>query len=218
MPSSSRGRSSPISSVFSRKSPRRVEAIVRGLAPATPSVARCSPPIARAGFIPAEAGLLDKSVATTHWAHGKDLCEPLSGGRFACLRDVDQQNRILCSGAVTTSLNLAIRLVEEFAGAEIAMATAKMMLIDTNRVSQSSYASLPEARGALRQTGGARAALVEKSPSSAGLQSRQARAPPRRQRAHPQPALQASAGRSTAALSAVAARRCRQAPPQSRKG
>jgi transcriptional regulator GlxA family with amidase domain len=55
-----------------------------------------------------------------------------------------EQNHILCSGAVTTSLNLALRLVEKFAGSQIAAATGKMMLIDTNRVSQSSYASLPE--------------------------------------------------------------------------
>jgi transcriptional regulator GlxA family with amidase domain len=55
-----------------------------------------------------------------------------------------EQNRILCSGAVTTSLNLAIRLVEKFAGAELAAATAKMMLIDTNRGSQSSYASMQQ--------------------------------------------------------------------------
>jgi transcriptional regulator GlxA family with amidase domain len=55
-----------------------------------------------------------------------------------------EQNRILCSGAVTTSLNLALRLVEQFAGTDIAVATGKMMLIDTNRVSQSSYATMPD--------------------------------------------------------------------------
>jgi transcriptional regulator GlxA family with amidase domain len=46
---------------------------------------------------------------------------------------------------VTTSLNLALRIVEKFAGPDVAAATAKMMLIDTNRVSQSSYASIPQA-------------------------------------------------------------------------
>jgi transcriptional regulator GlxA family with amidase domain len=42
---------------------------------------------------------------------------------------------------VTTSLNLAIRLVEKFAGADLAAETGKLMLIDGNRVSQASYAS-----------------------------------------------------------------------------
>ena len=55
-----------------------------------------------------------------------------------------EQNRILCSGAVTTSLNLALRLVEKFAGANVAAATGRMMLIDTNRVSQSSYAVMQD--------------------------------------------------------------------------
>ncbi|MGN1288838.1 MAG: GlxA family transcriptional regulator, partial [Bradyrhizobium sp.] len=50
-------------------------------------------------------------------------------------------NRIVCSGAVTTSLNLALRLVETFAGADVATETGKLMLIDGNRVSQASYAS-----------------------------------------------------------------------------
>jgi transcriptional regulator GlxA family with amidase domain len=46
---------------------------------------------------------------------------------------------------VTTALNLALRIVEKFAGAEIAASTARMLLIDTNRVSQSAYASAPDA-------------------------------------------------------------------------
>src|SRR5262249_19107820 len=49
-----------------------------------------------------------------------------------------------CSGAVTSSLNLALRIVERFAGAEVAAETGKLMLIDVNRVSQTSYATRPE--------------------------------------------------------------------------
>jgi transcriptional regulator GlxA family with amidase domain len=97
-------------------------------------------------FILAEAGLLDKRAATTHWAQAETFARRYPGVDLRISEILTEQNRILCSGAVTTSLNLAIRLVEKFAGAEIAAATAKMMLIDTNRVSQSSYASLPEAR------------------------------------------------------------------------
>jgi transcriptional regulator GlxA family with amidase domain len=97
-------------------------------------------------FILAEAGLLDKSVATTHWAQGGTFASRYPAVDLRVSEILTEQNRILCSGAVTTSLNLAIRLVEKFAGAEIAAATAKMMLIDTNRVSQASYASLPETR------------------------------------------------------------------------
>jgi transcriptional regulator GlxA family with amidase domain len=92
-------------------------------------------------FLLAEAGLLDGGIATTHWARGK-----LFAGRYpeVDLRISDiitEQERIICSGAVTSSLNLALRIVERFAGAEVAAEVGKVMLIDANRVSQASYAS-----------------------------------------------------------------------------
>jgi transcriptional regulator GlxA family with amidase domain len=96
-------------------------------------------------FILAEAGLLDRGVATTHWAQGTRFSKRYPDVDLRVSEILTEQNRIICSGAVTTSLNLAIRLVEKFGGADVAAATAKMMLIDTNRVSQSSYASMTEA-------------------------------------------------------------------------
>lgn len=95
-------------------------------------------------FILAEAGLLDGGVATTHWAKAKAFARRYPEVDLRVSEILTEQNHILCSGAVTTSLNLALRLVEKFAGREVAAATGKMMLIDTNRVSQSSFASLPE--------------------------------------------------------------------------
>jgi transcriptional regulator GlxA family with amidase domain len=96
-------------------------------------------------FILAEAGLLDGRIATTHWARARTFatCYPEVDLRVSEI--LTEQDRILCSGAVTTSLNLALRLVETFAGAEVAAATGKLMLIDVNRGSQSSYATLPDA-------------------------------------------------------------------------
>jgi transcriptional regulator GlxA family with amidase domain len=95
-------------------------------------------------FILAEAGLLDGGVATTHWAKAKVFAKRYPEVDLRVSEILTEQNRILCSGAVTTSLNLALRLVEKFAGASVAAATGKMMLIDTNRVSQSSYATMPD--------------------------------------------------------------------------
>jgi transcriptional regulator GlxA family with amidase domain len=95
-------------------------------------------------FILAEAGLLDGGVATTHWAKAKVFARRYPDVDLRVSEILTEQNHILCSGAVTTSLNLALLLVEKFAGADIAAATARMMLIDTNRVSQASYATLPD--------------------------------------------------------------------------
>jgi len=96
-------------------------------------------------FILAEAGLLDGGVATTHWAQANRFAKRYPEVDLRVSEILTEQNRILCSGAVTTSLNLALRIVEKFAGSEVAVRTGKMMLIDTNRVSQSAYASLPDA-------------------------------------------------------------------------
>lgn len=95
-------------------------------------------------FILAEAGLLDGGVATTHWAKAKAFAKRYPEVDLRVSEILTEQNNILCSGAVTTSLNLALRLVEKFAGGEVAAATGKTMLIDTNRVSQACYASLPQ--------------------------------------------------------------------------
>jgi transcriptional regulator GlxA family with amidase domain len=96
-------------------------------------------------FILAEAGLLDGGVATTHWAQAKAFAKRYPEVDLRVSEILTEQNHILCSGAVTTSLNLALQIVEKLAGADVAAATGKMMLIDTNRVSQSAYASMPEA-------------------------------------------------------------------------
>ncbi len=92
-------------------------------------------------FILAEAGLLDGRVATTHWAKGRSFAMRYPAVDLRVAEILTEQNRIVCSGAVTTSLNLALRLVEKFAGADVAAETGKLMLIDSNRVSQASYAS-----------------------------------------------------------------------------
>lgn len=98
-------------------------------------------------YLLAEAGLLDGRVATTHWAKAADFARRYPQVALRAHDVLTQQERIVCSGAVTSSLNLAIRLVEMLAGPELATATAKTLLIDTNRISQAPYATLLSDRG-----------------------------------------------------------------------
>jgi transcriptional regulator GlxA family with amidase domain len=93
-------------------------------------------------FILAEAGLLDGRVATTHWAKAKLFQQRYPRVDLRADEVVTEHQRIICTGAVTTYLNLALKLVEKFAGTSIAASTARGLLIDTNRISQASYASL----------------------------------------------------------------------------
>jgi transcriptional regulator GlxA family with amidase domain len=93
-------------------------------------------------FVLAEAGLLDGKAATTHWALAKIFRKRYPRVELRPTEIMTEQSRILCTGAVTTYLNLALQLVKKLAGAGLAAATAKMLLIDTNRISQASYATL----------------------------------------------------------------------------
>ena len=53
-----------------------------------------------------------------------------------------EQDGILCGGAVTSCLTLAVRLVEHCLGTARAVKTAGLLLIDTQRIAQSAYATL----------------------------------------------------------------------------
>lgn len=91
-------------------------------------------------FLLAEAGLLDRRIATTHWAKAEIFRERYPNVDLRASEIVTEQDRIICSAAVTTSLNLALRLVEKFSGASTATAVARLLLIDVNRMPQDSYA------------------------------------------------------------------------------
>jgi transcriptional regulator GlxA family with amidase domain len=93
-------------------------------------------------FLLAEAGLLDGRIATTHWANAKVFEKRYPLVDLRASEVLTEQDRIVCGGAVTSSLKLALRLVEKLAGAAVATATAKLLLIDTGRVSQTPHAPL----------------------------------------------------------------------------
>ena len=98
-------------------------------------------------YLLAEAGLLDARIATTHWTKAADFARRYPGVALRAAEVLTEQDRIVCGGAVTSFLNVALRLVEAFFGPELAATTAKMLLIDTNRISQVSYATLLDKHG-----------------------------------------------------------------------
>lgn len=98
-------------------------------------------------YLLAEAGLLDGRVATTHWAKAADFARRYPRVALRADQVLTEQEGMLCGGAVTSFLDVALRLVERFAGANLAAATAKALLIDANRVTQAPYASLVEEHG-----------------------------------------------------------------------
>jgi transcriptional regulator GlxA family with amidase domain len=98
-------------------------------------------------YLLAEAGLLDHRIATTHWSRAADFSRRYPKVELRSREVLTEQSGILCGGAVTSYLNLAVRLVERLTDSKLAMLVAKTLLIDVNRASQASYATLLDDQG-----------------------------------------------------------------------
>ncbi|MGE0597187.1 MAG: GlxA family transcriptional regulator [Hyphomonadaceae bacterium] len=91
----------------------------------------------------AEAGLLDGRQATTHWAVSSDLQRRWPNVHWRPDMFVTEDSRVLCSGGLTAAADVSLYLVEKLCGHEIAVQTAKALLLTMPRSSQSGYAMLP---------------------------------------------------------------------------
>lgn len=89
----------------------------------------------------AEAGLLDGRRATTHWAVVEQCRARYPKVKWEGERFLTEQDNVFCSGGLYASIDLSLYLVERFAGHEVAVQTAKALLLETPRVWQSSYAA-----------------------------------------------------------------------------
>lgn len=94
----------------------------------------------------AAAGLLDGREATTHWASAQELRRRFPAVKWRPDKMITEDRRVLCSGGVYASMDLSLYLVEKFCGHEIAVQTAKSLVINMPRSRQSGYAVLPLSR------------------------------------------------------------------------
>jgi transcriptional regulator GlxA family with amidase domain len=91
----------------------------------------------------AAAGLLDGKRATTHWGLAARFREKYPRVKWMPELMVTEDHGFYCGGGVNASLDLSIYLVERFCGHEIAVQTAKALLIETPRAWQSGFAIVP---------------------------------------------------------------------------
>jgi transcriptional regulator GlxA family with amidase domain len=91
----------------------------------------------------AETGMLDGKRATTHWALAPRFREKYPNVKWMPELMVTEDRRFYCGGGVHAALDLSLYLVEKFCGHEIAMQSAKAMLIDTPRAWQAGFAVVP---------------------------------------------------------------------------
>ena len=91
----------------------------------------------------AAAGLLDGKRATTHWGLAERFREMYPRVKWMPEFMVTEDRGFYCGGGVNASLDLSIYLVERYCGHEIAVQTAKALLIETPRAWQSGFAIVP---------------------------------------------------------------------------
>ena len=91
----------------------------------------------------AEAGLLDGRPATTHWAMVGEFRRRYPAVDWQPDRFVTESGRIFCGGGVYSAIDLSLYLVERYGGHELAVETAKALLLETPRMWQSTYGAEP---------------------------------------------------------------------------
>jgi transcriptional regulator GlxA family with amidase domain len=91
----------------------------------------------------AATGMLDGKRATTHWALAAPFREKYPRVNWMPELMVTEDRGFYCGGGVHAALDLSLYLVEKFCGHEVAMQSAKAMLIDMPRAWQAGFAIVP---------------------------------------------------------------------------
>jgi transcriptional regulator GlxA family with amidase domain len=91
----------------------------------------------------AATGLLDGKRATTHWALAERFREKYPRVKWMPELMVTEDHGFYCGGGVHAALDLSLYLVEQFCGHEVAMQSAKAMLIEMPRAWQAGFAIVP---------------------------------------------------------------------------
>src|ERR1700730_3848141 len=91
----------------------------------------------------AATGLLDGKRATTHWGLADRFREKYPKVKLRSELMVTEDRGFYCGGGVHASLDLSLFLVEKFCGHDIAMQSAKALLIETPRAWQAGFAIVP---------------------------------------------------------------------------
>ncbi|GAB3456258.1 GlxA family transcriptional regulator [Streptomonospora sediminis] len=84
-------------------------------------------------FLLAEAGLLDGRRATTHWAQCRELAERFPRIDVAADPVYVRDGKFATSAGVTAGIDLALAMVEEDAGRELALTVARYLVVFLRR-------------------------------------------------------------------------------------
>jgi len=91
----------------------------------------------------AATGMLDGKRATTHWGLADRFRQMYPKVNWMPELMVTEDRGFYCGGGVHAAIDLSLYLVEKFCGHDIAMQTAKALLIETPRAWQAGFAVVP---------------------------------------------------------------------------
>lgn len=94
-------------------------------------------------FLLAETGLLQGKVATTNWQFAKKFRYRYPDVNLQIDKVLTEQDNLICSGAATAIMNLALQIIEREGSSKLASACGKALLIDPHRLSQAPYTICP---------------------------------------------------------------------------
>jgi transcriptional regulator GlxA family with amidase domain len=96
-------------------------------------------------FILAEAGVLDGRRVTTHWAYAQELQRRFPKVRVEMDRIFIADGSVWTSAGMTAGIDMALGLIERDMGADVARATARMMVVHHRRAGgQSQHSAMLE--------------------------------------------------------------------------
>ncbi|MEQ1408393.1 GlxA family transcriptional regulator [Neorhizobium sp. Rsf11] len=99
-------------------------------------------------YILAEAGLLDGRRATTHWGNSEDFARRYPKTRLDAERIFIRDGDVWTSAGISAGIDLALALIEDDLGPEIARRTAQQLVVHQRRPGgQSQFSALTELGG-----------------------------------------------------------------------
>jgi transcriptional regulator GlxA family with amidase domain len=121
--------------------------IVDWLKRAAPS-ARRTTSVCSGAYLLAEAGLLDGRRATTHWARSDDFARRYPKVRLEPDRIFVRDGEVWTSAGITAGIDLALALIGEDLGAQVARSTAQQLVVHQRRPGgQSQFSALLDIGG-----------------------------------------------------------------------
>lgn len=93
-------------------------------------------------FLLAETGLLDGKLATTHWGYIEQFRERYPSVILKPEQLITNEIDLLCAGGGSAWLDLSLFLIEQHFGHEVALQTAKALVIERKQHSQAAFTTM----------------------------------------------------------------------------